>query len=89
MDANKTARDPLPERFKTAEEFEEFWNTHSLADYDDIQRDVHFDIQLEPDEMVPVHPDIARELRERARRRKILFVELVNRMLEEKLGEAA
>jgi len=61
----------------------------SVADYVDLFEDVHFNIKLEQDEMVSVHPNIARELRARARKRKIPFVELVNRWLEEKLKEAA
>ncbi len=89
MGVNKKERDPIPENFETDDELDEFWSTHSFADYDDLFEDVHFNIKLEQDEMVPVHPDIARALHERARKRKIPFAELVNRMLEEKLKEAA
>lgn len=88
MGANKLTRDPVPERFKTVEEFDEFWSTHDLADYDDIQRDVHFNIKLE-DEPVAVKPTLMGELRKRARQRKISVDELVNTLLEEKLKEAA
>lgn len=89
MPANKKERDPIPENFETDDELDEFWSTHSFADYDDLLTEVHFNIKLEEDELVPVHPDIARELHHRARERKIPFVELVNQMLEEKLQEPA
>ncbi len=89
MDVNKKERDPIPENFETDDELDEFWSTHSFADYDDLFEDVHFNINLEEDELVPVRPNIAHELHERARKRKIPFVELVNRMLEEKLKEPA
>ncbi|MBI4675742.1 MAG: hypothetical protein HY741_29215 [Chloroflexi bacterium] len=89
MGASKPLRDPIPDRFKSVEEFEEFWSTHSLADYDDIQRDVHFNITLGEDEFVPVKGEIARELAKRARQRKISVSELVNQLLEEKLREPA
>ncbi len=89
MGVNKSVRDPIPDRFKTVEEFDEFWSTHSLADYDDIQRDVHFNIKLAADEFVPVKRDVARQLVARARQRKISVSELVNQLLEEKLREPA
>lgn len=87
MPENKKQRDPIPESFNTADELDEFWSTHSTADYEDLFREVHFSIKLEDDELVPVRPGIARELHKRARRRKISVGELVNQMLEEKLKE--
>ncbi len=33
MEKNKTKRDPLPESFKTVEEFAKFWDTHDTEDY--------------------------------------------------------
>jgi predicted HicB family RNase H-like nuclease len=89
MERNKKNRDPIPENFKTLEAFDEFWSTHSLADYDDLQRDAHFNIHLNREETVRLEPTLARELRKRARRRALSVDALVNRMLEEKLKEAA
>lgn len=89
MAENKTKRDPIPVRFKTVDEFDEFWSKHSLADYDDVQRDAHFNIKLDDDEVVSLQPMLARELRRRARRQKITVSELVNQLLEEKLRKAA
>jgi len=39
-------RDPLPEDFDSLEEFWEFWDTHSTADYEDQMEDVDVDIDI-------------------------------------------
>ncbi len=85
----KKNRDPIPENFKTLDEFDEFWSTHSLADYDDLQRDVHFNIQLDYAETIMLKPALVRELKKRARERQMSVDALVNSILEEKLKEAA
>jgi hypothetical protein len=41
-------RDPIPENFASIEEAAEFWETHSLADYWDVTKEVHFDVNLKP-----------------------------------------
>jgi hypothetical protein len=87
MPANKRKRDPIPENFKSVDELDEFWSTHSTADYDDLFKDVHFNIKLE-EEPISLKPTLARELRKRARQRKMSLNDLVNRLLEEKLKEA-
>ncbi len=87
MAGNKRTRDPIPENFKTLEEFDEFWSSHSLADYDDLQKDAHFRIRLR-DDVVVLKPTLARELKKRARQRRTSVGSLVNRLLEEKLKAA-
>jgi hypothetical protein len=89
MAENKKTRDPLPENFNSDEELDEFWSTHSTADYDDLFQDVHFNIKLKDDELISLKPKLARELRKRASQRKMSVNDLVNRLLEEKLKEAA
>ena len=89
MAGNKKTRDPIPANFETLDEFDEFWSTHSLADYDDLQRDVHFNIQLDDEESITLKPLLARTLRQRARQRKVSVGALVNQLLEEKLKEPA
>jgi hypothetical protein len=39
-------KDPIPENFTSIEEIQEFWDTHSTADYWDEMEDV--DMQLSP-----------------------------------------
>ena len=46
MVKNKTKRDPIPENFKSIEKAAEFWDTHSIADYWDLTRPVHFKVNL-------------------------------------------
>ena len=42
----KSKKQTLPDQFKNIEEAAEFWDTHSLADYEDLQRDVEFEVEL-------------------------------------------
>ena len=88
MPENRKDRDPIPENFETYEELDEFWSTHSTADYEDLFHEVHFKIMLE-DEPIAVKPALVRELRQRARQRQMSVSDLVNQLLEEKLREAA
>ena len=85
----KTYRDPIPDNFKTLEEFDEFWSTHSLADYEDVEKDVAFNISVTDDEVITLAPTVAEQLRERARLKGVSVEALVNTFLSEKLREAA
>lgn len=42
----RTRRDPLPKNFDTIEEFWNFWDTHSSADYEDLMEDVSVEINM-------------------------------------------
>jgi len=42
----KKQRDPLPERFNNLEDVAEFWDTHSLADYEESWKDVQCEIDI-------------------------------------------
>ena len=46
MPNNKKVIDPLPETFASEEEAGEFWDTHSLADYEEFLEpaDIHFEL---------------------------------------------
>ncbi|MBC8232016.1 hypothetical protein H8E77_20905 [bacterium] len=46
MAENKN-RDPIPENFETLEEFWEFWDEHSLADYEDKLQDIEVEVNLQ------------------------------------------
>ncbi|GAK61051.1 hypothetical protein U27_00949 [Candidatus Vecturithrix granuli] len=43
---NKMSREPLPETFTTIAEAAAFWDTHRLADDEDLQQDVTFDVEI-------------------------------------------
>ncbi len=88
--ARNRKREPLPERFATAEEFEQFWDTHSLADYEDVWREVKFNVLLPPRTLaVPLEPDLARAIQQRARKEGVPVNELVNRWLKQQLQRVA
>ena len=46
MVKSKKQREALPDQFENMETAAEFWDTHSLADYEDLQRDVEFEVEL-------------------------------------------
>ncbi len=87
--ARSKKRDPLPERFATVEEFERFWDNHSLADYEDVWREVKFNVTLPPRTLaVPLEPALARAIQKRARKEGIPVNDLVNRWLKRQLQHA-
>ena len=42
----KEEKDPLPEQFNSIETAVEFWDTHSLADYEEAWKDVECEIDI-------------------------------------------
>ena len=67
MPDKKKAVDPLPDSFASEEEAGEFWDTHSLADYEDLLEpaDLKFDLKERIYE-VRVAEDVYEELRKEA-----------------------
>jgi len=51
----KSKKQTLPDQFKNIEEAAEFWDTHSLADYEDLQRDVEFEVELKSEKKLLCH----------------------------------
>jgi len=90
MAKNRKTRDPIPKEFKTVEELQEFWDTHSVADYDDLFKDVHFDVDLRGrTNLVAVEPTLMQELVKRAHTMGVSTETLVNLWLNRQLREAA
>ncbi len=90
MPSRKKQRDLMPESFGSLEEAGEFWDTHSTADYDDISREVHFDVDLQRRTfLVPVEGALAKEITTLARREGLELETLVNVWLREKVSAAA
>ncbi len=46
MENTDNHRDPLPEEFSSEEEAGEFWDTHSLTDYEEFLEPVELDVDL-------------------------------------------
>ncbi|MDE3091894.1 MAG: hypothetical protein KGJ80_21180 [Chloroflexota bacterium] len=89
MARNRKHRDPIPREFKTVEELQEFWDTHSVTDYDDQFKDAHFDVDLTSrTNLVAVEPALMQELVKRAHATGVSTETLVNLWLSRQLREA-
>jgi len=82
-------RDPISEHFASVEEAAEFWDSHDLADYWDMTREVHFDVDIQRRVfLTPLEPELAKKLTARARQQGISTETLINVWLTEKLMES-
>ncbi len=89
-DNQTTQRDPLPENFETIEEFWEFWDNHSSADYEDLMEPVEFEVNLTSSKTyLSVSKDLYRSLRKRAREQGVSTETLANLWLQEKMAQSA
>jgi len=81
-------RDPLPENFKSLEDFWEFWDTHSTTDYEDLMEDVDVQIDMSRSKRYyPVAKDLITQLKTQARQQGISTGTLINLWLKEKMME--
>ncbi len=89
MAKSKKNLDPIPEDFKSIRELQEFWDTHSVADYDDLFQDVEFEVDLRGrTNLVAVEPTLMEELVQRAHELGVSTETLVNVWLSKQLHEA-
>jgi hypothetical protein len=66
----KKQRDPLPEQFNNLEDAVEFWDTHSLADYEEFLKEVQCEIDIKRRTyQVSVDSSLYQKLRHAARAR--------------------
>lgn len=85
---NKLKRDPLPEEFKNIEEATQFWDTHSLADYEDLQQEVNFEVELKSEKnYFAVEQNLSDIIDKMARSKGVLPETLINLWLKEKILE--
>lgn len=90
MPKSKKKIDPIPEHFKSIKEASDFWDTHSLADYWDQTKEVHFDIEIDEEpRYVVLEKKIAKQIDRLAEQTKVSSEVIVNVWLKEKLLEAA
>ena len=52
MARGKKQRDPIPQHFGSIEEAGEFWDTHDLADYEDLTEEVQLEIDIQQREFL-------------------------------------
>jgi len=86
MAENKN-RDPIPENFETLEEFWEFWDEHSLADYEDKLQEIEIEVNLQDEgtEIIALDKSVSEQIGEIASQQGISKAALVNLWLKEKL----
>ncbi|HLC15962.1 MAG TPA: CopG family antitoxin [Thermodesulfovibrionia bacterium] len=90
MVKSKIQREPLPEEFRSIEEAAKFWDTHSLADYEDLQKDVDFEVELKSEKnYFAVEKELSDMIDKLAHVKGILPETLVNLWLKEKILEKA
>jgi hypothetical protein len=91
MPRSRIEREPIPERFERIEQVAEFWDTHSLADYWDLTREAHVEVDLKHRRyLIALEPELAAELAAEAHKRGVSAETLANLWLREKLhGSAA
>lgn len=78
--------DPIPEEFASYEEAAEFWDTHDTTDYPEAFRTVKVSTEFRGRRYeIELEPDIARELRSRARRRGMTAGRLASDLLRKQL----
>ena len=81
---------PLPESFDSLEEFWEFWDTHSSADYEDLMEPVDVEIDISSHKIYcAIAKDVLSQLRTQARQQGVSTETLINLWLQEKLAESA
>ena len=78
--------DPLPNDFASEEEAAEFWDTHSLPDYDEFLEPVDLDARIEQRHFeIEVDEEVIGLLRQRARFQNLPASKLANDLLRKEL----
>lgn len=78
--------DPLPDEFKSYEEAAEFWDTHSITDYEEFIESVGVDVDIQRRHFeIEVDEDTFLALREAARRERKPIKELASEILKHRL----
>jgi len=88
--ANKKNRDPIPKHFESIEEAAEFWDSHDLADYWDLTREAHFEVDIQRRVfLTALEPTLAKKLTTLAHKQGVSTETLINVWLTEKAKEVA
>lgn len=83
--AKRKKREEIPESFDSLEEAEEFWDTHSAADYEDLLHEVHFNVQIDKTpQYIHLDREIAKKVLNLAKNQETSVDALVNTLLKEK-----
>ncbi len=82
-------RDPIPEDFGSEEVAAAFWDSHSLADYEDLLESADVDVAIQRRRFeIEVEEGVFRVLTERAKAAHTSVTDLASQILKEKLVTA-
>ena len=89
MAKSKKQRDPMPGNSAPLEELINFWDTHSIVDYEDETEEVNFEVDLQEEIfMVALVPELVDLIENQAKARGVTTETLVNLWLAERLHVA-
>ena len=79
--------DPLPEEFKSYQEAADFWDTHSITDYEEFLEPVDLDVDIQRRHFeIEVDEESFMALRETAKKEQKPIKQLASEILKRKLG---
>lgn len=89
QDPEQSQRDELPESFDSLQELQDFWDTHSSADYEDCMEDIELQVDLAPSKFYcAVEKQLLGRVRAVARQQGISAESLLQQWIKEKLAVA-
>jgi hypothetical protein len=78
--------DPLPDEFRSLQEAAEFWDTHSIADYEEFLEPVEFEVDIQRRHFeIEVDEESFLALRETARKQQKPVKQLASEILKKRL----
>jgi len=78
--------DPLPDEFGSYEEAAEFWDTHSITDYEEFLEPVDVEVEIQRRHFeIEVDEESFRALRETAKREQKPVKQLASEILKQRL----
>lgn len=84
----KPERTPLPESFSSLEEFWEFWDTHSTADYEDLMEEADVRVKVRSSRIYcALAKDLLAQVRAEAHRQGVSAEVLIHLWLAERLKQ--
>ena len=75
---------PIPDTFNSISEAASFWDNHDSADYEDLMREVEFDVEISRHNyLVSISGNILNALQKKAKSEGISTETLINLLLQE------
>ncbi len=87
MSVNKKPKVTSISKVSSLEEVAEFWDTHSLADYEDQTQEVEFEVRATRKRKVSLDPEVYEQIEAQALTKGIQAETLINLWLSERLQD--